>query len=136
MRWFESSRPSMVRHGAPPHGEPHVNEVLRTLLEAFERGDLSVVTDCFCEDATYREARRAPLCGRAAIGQHFARWTSSGVPWRFTVDEVIEAGRRACVVYTFAVGGGAGEPWRERAGCALVRFGERSLIAEWREYEG
>jgi len=52
------------------------------------------------------------------------------------VDEVIEADERACVVYRFAVREGEDRPWRERAGCALVRFGERSLIAEWREYEG
>ena len=109
---------------------------LRALIEAFARGDLQAAKECFAENGTYREARREPVHGRAAIGALFERWASSGVAWRFTVDEVIEADERACVVYRFAVGGGAGEPWRERAGCALVRFGERSLIAEWREYEG
>ena len=49
---------------------------------------------------------------------------------------MIAEGARACVVYRFAVGGGDGEPWRERAGCATVRFDERGQIEEWREYEG
>src|SRR5579875_1604219 len=131
MRWFESSRPSVV----PPRA-PRMNAALRELLAAFARGDLEAAKDRFADDAAYREARREPVRGRAAIGALFDRWASSAVAWRFTVDEVLEADERACVVYRFAVGGGTGEPWRERAGCALVRFGERGLISEWREYEG
>jgi ketosteroid isomerase-like protein len=123
MRWFESSRPSM-------------SPVLRALLDAFERGDLAAAAACFADDASYREARHDAMVGRAAIGALFERWMSSGVQWRFTVDEVIEDGGRACVVYRFAVRKGDGESWRERAGCATVRFGERGSIAEWREYEG
>jgi len=52
------------------------------------------------------------------------------------IDDVIAEGARACVVYRFALGGGDGKPWRERAGCATVRFDERGQIEEWREYEG
>lgn len=109
---------------------------LAPVLAQMERGALDGVSDRFSADGVYREARKPPIVGRAAIAAEFARFASSGVPFRFTVDDVIEAGARACVVYRFAVPEGAGGRWRERAGCAVVRFDERGEIAEWREYEG
>ncbi len=113
-----------------------MSAVLRTLLAAFADGDLAAAAACFADDGRYREAHESPVSGRSAIAEHFARYDATGVPWRFDADEVFEHGERACVVYRFAVGGGDGQPWRERAGCATVRFGERGLIEEWREYEG
>jgi ketosteroid isomerase-like protein len=109
---------------------------LTALLDAFARADLAGAAASFAEDATYNEARKAAVRGRAAIEAEFARFEATGIPFRFTVDEVIAEGTRACVVFRFAVGGGDGEPWRERAGCATVRFDERGQIHEWREYEG
>lgn len=109
---------------------------LAAVLEGFARGSLAGVAERFAEDGTYREARKAPIRGRAAIAAEFARFAASGVAFRFEVDDVLENGDRACVVYRFAVPEGTGEPWRERAGCATVRFDRRGLIAEWREYEG
>ncbi len=84
----------------------------------------------------YREPRKEPFRGRSAIAAEFARFGETGVPFRFVVDDVIANEGRVCVVYRFAVPGGEGEAWRERAGCATVRFDERGQIAEWREYEG
>ncbi len=113
-----------------------MSAVLRTLLDAFSAGDLAAAAACFADEGRYREAHEPPVTGREAIASHFARYDASGVPWRFEVGEIFEHAESACVVYRFAVGGGDGQPWRERAGCATVRYGERGLIAEWREYEG
>jgi len=110
-------------------------DALATLLDAFGRRDLATAADCFADDAEYREPRRPPLLGRAAIAAHFARFSAAGGDWRFAVDEVISDGRRACVIYRYAAEGG-GEAGRERAGCATVRFNEHGRIAEWREYQG
>ena len=110
-------------------------DALTAVLGAFSRGSVDGVASHFADDGAYREARKAPLCGRAAIAAEFARFAAAG-PFRFEVDEVIASGDRACVVYRFAVPGGAGEPWRERAGCATVRIDQQGRIAEWREYEG
>lgn len=109
---------------------------LTTVLDAFARGDLSAALASFADDATYAEARKDPIRGRAAIAAEFDRFLGTGVPFRFTTEEVIADGARACVVYRFAVSGGDGAPWRERAGCATVRFDEQGKIAAWREYEG
>jgi ketosteroid isomerase-like protein len=108
---------------------------LATVLDAFARRDLRAAAACFAADATYREVRREPLVGRAAIAAHFAHFAAGAGGWRFAADDVIRSGDRACVVYRFATCGGDGEPWRERAGCAVVRSDERGDIAEWREYE-
>ncbi|MDB5071535.1 MAG: hypothetical protein JWM87_2646 [Candidatus Eremiobacteraeota bacterium] len=111
-------------------------QTLAAVLDAFVRGELGGVAERFAEHGAYREARKPPLVGRAAIAAEFARFVASGVPFRFTVDDVIASAARACVVYRFATAGGSGEPWRERAGCAIVRFDGCGQIAEWREYEG
>jgi len=113
-------------------------EALASVLDAFARGELAGVADRFAEDGAYREARKAPIRGRAAIAAEFARFAESGVPFRFEVDDVIASADRACVVYRFATPapGGDGQSWRERAGCATVRFDGSGHIAEWREYDG
>jgi ketosteroid isomerase-like protein len=113
-----------------------ISPTLATVLAAFERCEPVDAVASFSEDATYVEARKDAIRGRTAIAAEFARFGATGVPYRFTFDDVIAEGARACVVYRFAVGGGDGEPWRERAGCATVRFDERGQIEEWREYEG
>jgi ketosteroid isomerase-like protein len=110
-------------------------ETLASVLDAFACGELGGVAARFAEHGAYWEARKAPVRGRAAIAAEFARFSASGVPFRFEVDDVIASADRACVVYRFATPEGSGEPWRERAGCAIVRFDECGQIAEWREYE-
>ncbi len=112
------------------------SRTLRSVLERFERGELDGVAERFAADGVYREARKPPARGREAIAAEFARFAAAGVPFRFAVDDVIEDGSRACIAYRFAVPGGEGGAWRERAGCATVRLDERDQIAEWREYEG
>jgi ketosteroid isomerase-like protein len=109
---------------------------LQSMLDAFREHDLMRAGECFALDAVYRELRREPVCGRAAITEHFARFTASGIAWQFAVDDVIVSGDRACVVYRFTMAEGAGRPGRERAGCAVVHLDARGQIAEWREYEG
>jgi ketosteroid isomerase-like protein len=111
-------------------------EGLAAVLAAFARGDLDAAAGGFGEHATYREARKPALEGRAAVAAHFARFAASGVTWTFFVDDVIAEGDRTCVVYRFEVAEGDGKGRHERAGCALVRLDGRGHIAEWREYEG
>ena len=113
-----------------------VAEGLATVLAAFARGDLGAAAAGFGEHATYREARKPAVLGRAAVAAHFARFAASGASWEFLVDDVIADGDRACVAYRFEVREGDGKGRLERAGCALVRLDERGQIAEWREYEG
>lgn len=129
MRWFESSRPSSVT-GAP------FGDRLPRVLDAFARGDLEEAAGYFSAEAEYREAGAEAVRGREEIAAHFARYAAAGPAWRFEVDEVVRDGDRACVVYRFLVAGGAGEPWRERAGCATVHLDRDGLIAAWREYRG
>jgi ketosteroid isomerase-like protein len=109
---------------------------LQGLLDAFARNDLAASLACFSDDATYREPKKEPIRGREAIGAWFAAYDGSGVVWRFVVDDVIAERDRACVVYRFLIAGGEGEPWRERAGCAVVQLDAQGKIAEWREYSG
>jgi ketosteroid isomerase-like protein len=109
---------------------------LQVALDAFTEQDLQRASVCFAVDAVYRELRREPVRGRAAIAEHFASFAASGVAWQFTLDDVIVAADRACVVYRFSVAEGEAQPGRERAGCAIVHLDARGLIAEWREYEG
>jgi ketosteroid isomerase-like protein len=111
-------------------------DTLAAVLETFARGTLDGVAERFAENGTYREARKPPIHGRVAIAAEFARFATAGIPFRFEVDDVLASGDRACVVYRFAAPEGTGEPWRERAGCATVRFDQQGRIAEWREYEG
>ena len=113
-----------------------LQRTLADVLDAFTRADLGAAAAGFAEHGAYREARKPPVRGRAAVAAHFARFSASGAVWKFFVDDVIADGDRACVVYRFAVAGGGDEGWRERAGCALVRLDVRGHIEEWREYEG
>lgn len=113
-----------------------MSPALRNLLEAFAARDLRRAADCFQAEATYQEARSAPVVGRAAIAAHFAAFASSGVDWHFAVDDVTVDGDRARVAYRFTMAKGDGSALRERAGVALVHMGgAHGLIAEWREYE-
>ncbi|MDQ6943506.1 MAG: nuclear transport factor 2 family protein [Candidatus Eremiobacteraeota bacterium] len=109
---------------------------LAAVLAAFTRGDLAAAAAVFAEHATYREARKPPVHGQAAVAAHFAAFAALETAWEFLVDDVIVDGDRACVVYRFALPGGDGKVRLERAGCALVRLDGRGQIAEWREYEG
>jgi hypothetical protein len=108
---------------------------LDDVLRAFTSGALTEASACFAHDGVYREVGKAPICGRAAIDAHFARFGASGRSWRFVVEIVVRGEGHACVVYRFATGG-EGLQWHERDGCAIVRFGTGNLIAEWREYHG
>lgn len=109
---------------------------LAAALDAFARGVPADALPSFADGAYYAEAGKPPLRGRAAIEAEFARFAATGAPFRFTVEDAIVDGNRACVEYRFAVATGDDGTWRERAGCATVRFDDRGRIEEWREYEG
>jgi uncharacterized protein (TIGR02246 family) len=109
-------------------------DLLETLFEAWNSHDALRSSACFAPEAVYREAGGREVVGRPAIVAHFAAFFRSGPPWRFEVDDLLLDGDRAAVVYRFAIRGD-GPDWRERAGCAVVRF-EAGLISLWHEYHG
>jgi uncharacterized protein (TIGR02246 family) len=109
-------------------------DLLATLFEAWETHDALRSAACFAPEGVYREAGGQDIVGRDAITAKFAHFFREGPPWRFTVEDVIVEGDRAAVAYRFEVKGD-GPGWRERAGCAVVRF-EGGLVAVWHEYHG
>jgi ketosteroid isomerase-like protein len=109
---------------------------LDALLAAFTEGDLSAAAACFAPAASYREAGRAAISGAPAIAAHFARFAQRAQAWRFTVDDVIVSGSRACVVFRYAANEGDGAAINERAGCAVLDMDPAGFIESWREYEG
>ncbi len=110
-----------------------IREALADLFEAWDNGDALRSAAHFALDGVYREARREPIAGRAAIVHHFTAFFRDGPRWRFHADETIVEGTRAAVRYRFGVVGPSGS-WQEHSGCALVIFVD-GTIAEWREYE-
>jgi uncharacterized protein (TIGR02246 family) len=136
MRWFESSRPSIVaEEERMAHTHRDDRATLQSLIAAWRAGDAWRAAAHFILDGQYTEAGSAPLSGRDALVAHFTRFFRDGPRWRFDVEDILVDGDRACVVYRFAVEG-AGAVWRERAGCAIVAFEPSGAIAAWREYEG
>ncbi len=114
---------------------PRERDTLQSLIDAWRSGDALRAAAHFALDAQYAEAGRSVLTGRDAVLEHFTRFFRDGPRWRFEVDDVLVDGDRACIAYHFALEGEAGI-WRERAGCAMVRFDQSGAIAGWREYEG
>ena len=84
----------------------------------------------------YREARQAPIVGRAAIAAHWTAFFTGGPPWRIDVGDIFgdAAGERFAIPYVFEVQRTDGV-WQPRPGCALVRVHD-DLITEWMEYSG
>jgi ketosteroid isomerase-like protein len=102
------------------------------LFERWRAGDAEGAAAYFASDAVYREARHAPVSGRAAIAAHWAPFFRSGPAWRFTVHERFGDGERFAVAYTWEVRDADGH-WQARPGCAIVRVRD-GAIAEWSEY--
>lgn len=111
-----------------------MREILDTLFEAWMSHDALRSAACFAPEGVYREAEGREVRGREQIAAHFAQFFRSGPPWTFAVEETIFEGERAAVTFSFSVKGD-GPQWRERAGCALVKF-NGGLIELWREYHG
>ncbi len=108
---------------------------LQSLIDAWRVGDALRAAAHFDLAGRYAEAGREALVGRDALVGHFTRFFRDGPRWRLEVDDMLLDGDRACVIYRFSVEG-AGQVWRERAGCATVTFEPSGAIAHWREYEG
>jgi ketosteroid isomerase-like protein len=127
IRWFESSHPSQTSGMTK-------REALDRLFAAWRTGDALRSGAHFAADGVYREARGAALMGRSAIVEHFTKFFRDGPRFEFHVDDTLVEGERAAVRYRFAVEGADGT-WRERTGCAFVKFVD-GTISEWHEYEG
>jgi ketosteroid isomerase-like protein len=108
--------------------------MIEDFIAACRAGDEARAVAHFTAEGVFREPDRAQLVGRSAIRDHFARFFHHGPQWRWSIDEILEAGDRSTVVYRFALQGSNGE-WREHDGCAVVTF-EGEAIAVWREFRG
>jgi ketosteroid isomerase-like protein len=106
------------------------------LFAAWRAGDAAAAVAWFAPDGIYREARQAPIAGRAAIAAHWTAFFTGGPPWRIEIGEIFSdaAGAHFAIPYVFEIQGKDGV-WQSRPGCALVRV-SAGLIAEWREYSG
>jgi predicted ester cyclase len=110
-----------------------VRALVEELARAWEAHDAHRASAFFAPVAVYEESGRAPVIGREAIYEHFARFFRDGPAWRFTIEEIIAEGERAAVAFRFSVARDGG--WIDREGCALVRS-EGGLVMHWREYYG
>jgi len=110
----------------------------RDRVEAFvaacRAGDETRASSYFAVDGVFREPDREPVAGQEAIASHFADFFHRGPEWRWTINDILEAGDRCVVVYRFALRGSNGQ-WREHDGCAIVSFNGEA-IGEWREFRG
>lgn len=111
-----------------------LDDVVNGLVDAWRIGDAHRAAAYFAPDGVYHEAGNEAIVGREEIAAHFVRFFRDGPRWRLDVDEVLGRGDRAAVCYRFAVEG-AGNAWRERAGCAVVVLRD-GLVGLWREYQG
>lgn len=109
-------------------------EQVDAFVAACLAGDEARAAACFASEGIFREPDREPVVGRSAIAAHFAKFFHAGPQWRWTVEEIMEAGYRCVVVYRFALKGSSGE-WREHDGCAIVDFANDSIV-QWREFRG
>ena len=105
---------------------------LDALFERWRAGDAAGAAAYFAPDAVYREARHAPVTGRAAIAAHWESFFHSGPAWRFTERERFGDGERVAVTYTWEIRDADGR-WQAQPGCAIVRVRDGAIV-EWSEY--
>jgi ketosteroid isomerase-like protein len=109
-------------------------EVVERFIAACLARDERRAASYFASDGAFCEPDRPPVVGREAIEEHFGKFFHGGPEWRWSVDQLLEAGDRCAVVYRFAMKGSDGD-WREHEGCAIVSFAG-DAIARWREFRG
>ncbi len=75
--------------------------VVRAFAEAFNRGDVDGLLDCFTEDATYTDNFYGPHRGSVALREMFERMFKEGRDYRWQMDTVVETPQRTAAEWTF-----------------------------------
>ncbi len=75
--------------------------VVRAFAEAFNRGDVDGLLDCFAEDASYTDNFYGPHRGEVALREMFERMFKEGRDYHWQMDTVVETPERAAAEWTF-----------------------------------
>ena len=75
--------------------------VVRSFADAFNRGDVDGLLDCFTGDATYTDNFYGPHRGQVALREMFERMFKEGRDYRWQMDTVVETPARAAAEWTF-----------------------------------
>jgi len=102
------------------------------LFALWRAGDETGSAAYFTLDSIYREPKKEPVVGRAAIVAHWKRFFHGGPEWRMTVRDLFGDGERFAVTYTWEIKLQDGT-WSSSPGCAIVHTRD-GKISEWREY--
>jgi len=75
--------------------------VVRAFADAFNRGDVDGLLDCFTEDATYTDNFYGPHRGKVSLREMFERMFKEGRDYRWEMDTVVETPQRVAAEWTF-----------------------------------
>ena len=112
--------------------------IVHEFAAAFNRRDVDGLLACFTGEATYVDNFYGPHTGQSELRHMFERMFHEGRDYRWSMDIVVEDGRRAAAEWTFgyvasdAVPRSAGRAVRFR-GMSVFELAD-SKIAAYREY--
>jgi steroid delta-isomerase-like uncharacterized protein len=112
--------------------------IVERFAEAFNRRDVPGLLDCFTEEASYADVFFGLHAGRDNLRRMFERMFREGRDYRWSMDTVVEDGRRAAAEWTFgyvvseAIPRSQGRPVR-MAGMSLFEL-DGGRIGRYREY--
>lgn len=75
--------------------------IVQRFAEAFNRQDVEGLLDCFTADGSYDDVFFGPHAGRDALRRMFERMFREGRDYHWSMDTVVEDGRRAAAEWTF-----------------------------------
>lgn len=112
--------------------------IVTDFAAAFNRQDLEALLDLFTETATYDDLFYGRHAGRAGLRALFARMFGEGRDYEWSMNVVVDDGRRAAAEWTFGYTVTDAVP---RSAGRQIRFGGMSLfelengrIRAYREY--
>ena len=75
--------------------------IVRAFADAFNRGDVDGLLDCFTEDATYTDDFYGPHRGKVVLREMFERMFKEGRDYRWQMDTVVETPQRVAAEWRF-----------------------------------
>ena len=112
--------------------------IVERFAQAFNRQDVPGLLDCFTEDGSYADVFFGPHAGQAELRRMFERMFREGRDYHWSMDTVVEDGRRAAAEWTFGYVVSAAIPRSQgravrMAGMSLFEL-EGGRIRRYREY--